>query len=143
MCTFTQKQTKQTKKVTTKKHCSYLLPSLHAESVPSGVWVGIAFAVTVLAAVVVIIVFIVRRTMLAKQLPARPEPASISPQHVAYNAGNLYYRDPTNKPEGVMGLSSAAPPSYVDLEADKVQLAAEHPPPSYGDLHPSVPAVQQ
>ena len=133
----------QQQKTTTTTALFLLLSSLHAESVPSGVWVGIAFAVTVLAAVVVIIIFIVRRSMLAKQLPARPEPAGTSPQHVAYNAGNLYYQGPTDKPEGVMGLSSAAPPSYADLEADKVQLAAEYPPPSYGDLHPSVTAVQQ
>lgn len=103
-------------------------------------WVGIAFAVTVLVAVVVLIIFLVRHSRSTKRLSSgsvsRPE-AATSSQNVLYNAGNLYY--PTDTPEG---LFSAAPPTYASLKAED-QFPAEYPPPSYTDLHPSAPAVQQ
>lgn len=54
----------------------------------------------------------------------------------SYNAVGLSRYPPAGKPDGVMGLSAAEPPSYAEVEAEKDVYAVQLPPP-YPGLQPS------
>ncbi len=117
---------------------SYPVHALHfllTASVPSGVWYGVGLAVIIFATMSILLIYLVRRSILIKHVSPSSGAATSPPQHVAYNLTRETV-NVTDKPESIMDLSSAGPPSYAEVEAEKEKYAAELPP-TYPGLQPS------
>jgi hypothetical protein len=111
----------------------------HSLTADSGVWygLGVGLAVLVLVAIpILILIYLARRVKRIYNSPAARSTAAVTQQHnMMYNPtrGAVTFQ---NRPGGVMGLTSADPPSYDEVQAEKGKYAVPFPPP-YHSLQPS------